>query len=292
MTTASDREFPLVSIVVPTMNSAATLAEALQSLATQTSRDFEVIVSDGASTDATVAVAERFLPTLPALRIDSRPDTGVYDAINRGVRLARGTWFLVLGGDDQFHSRDTMTVVAPCLAAESMAQMVYGDVRMMAVNQCGVPPGGRYAGPMPLKRLFVSNLCQQAVFYRRTLFDALGGFDLRYRLYADWDFNLRAAFLAPTQWIDVVVADYAATGMSTASSDAAFLEDLPELIRAELVRHSAQRATWPLQDHILRCANKFRRRGEWAAAFIYLGTYVRLLTQRIPVLVRQLRPQP
>lgn len=289
MSLAPNAESPLVSIVVPTLNSAATLAEALQSLAAQTRRDFEVIVSDGASTDTTVALAQRFIPALPALRIDSRPDTGVYDAINRGVRLARGTWFLVLGGDDRLHSPDTLAIVAPCLVADGTAQMIYGDVRMMAVNQCGVAPGGRYAGPMPLKRLFVSNICQQAVFYRRTLFDALGGFDLHYRLYADWDFNLRAAFLAPTRWIDVVVADYAATGASAAASDAAFLQDLPELIRAELVRRSEQRATWPLQDHILRCANRLRRRGEWGAAFAYLGTYVRLLTQRIPVLVRQLR---
>ena len=282
---------PLVSIVVPTMNSAATLAQALQSLVSQTRRDFEVIVSDGASTDATLAVAQRFTQALPALRIDSRPDSGVYDAVNRGVRLARGTWFLVLGGDDCFHDPDTLAVVASCLVAEDRAQMVYGDVLMMAVNKCGVSPGERYAGPMPLKRLFVANLCQQAVFYKRSLFDALGGFDLRYRLYADWDFNLRAAFVAPTRWIDIVVADYAATGMSGTATDAAFLADLPGLIRAELVRRAEQRSSWPLQDHMLRCANRFRRRGEWGTAFAYLGTYVRLLAQRIPVLVRQHGPR-
>lgn len=287
----SSGDQPLLSIVVPTMNSAAVLAPALQSLADQTWRDFEVIVSDGASTDDTVAVAERFAAQLPAIRIDTRPDTGVYEAINCGVRLARGVWFLVLGSDDRIHCADTLGLVATHLAASDEASMVYGDVRMMAANHCGVQPGERYAGPMPLNRLFATNLCQQAVFYRRSLFDVLGGFDLRYRLYADWDFNLRAAFRSPTQWIDVVIADYAATGMSATSTDAAFLEALPELIRAELVRRSDQRSTWPLQYHVLRFANRLRRRGEWGAAFTYIGTYLRLLARRIPVLLRQRQAQ-
>jgi glycosyltransferase involved in cell wall biosynthesis len=291
VTSAKDRSVPLISIVVPTMNSAATLADALRSLATQTRRDFEVIVSDGTSTDATLAVAQGFAAELPALRIDSRPDTGVYDAINRGVRQARGDWFLVLGGDDRLHSPDTLAVVAPHLLADSATQMVYGDVRMMAVNLCGVPPGGRHAGPMPLQRLFGANLCQQSVFYRRSLFDTLGGFDLRYRLYADWHFNLRTMFRFPTRWIDVVVADYAATGMSATASDAAFLEDLPHLIRVELVRSAGRRVTWPLQYDMVRHARRFRQRGEWKAAFVCIGTYIRLLAQRIPVLVQQVRPR-
>lgn len=276
---------PLVSIVVPTMNSASLLADALQSLAEQSCRDFEVIVSDGASTDATVAIAQRFAASLPALRVDSRRDSGVYDAINRGVALAHGEWFLVLGSDDSFHSADTLATVAAHLRGEGSAQMVYGDVRMMAINQCGVAPGGRFAGPMPLKRLLVANVCQQAIFYRRSLFDELGGFDMRYRLYADWAFNLRAAFRGPTRWIDVVVADYAATGMSATATDAAFLKDLPELIRHELLRRPAQRALWPLQRRVLRDADVLRRRGHWGAAFTYLGSYLRLLALRVPSLL-------
>ncbi len=280
---------PLLSIVVPTMNSAAVLAQALQSLVDQTWRNFEVIVSDGDSADDTVTIAKRFAVQLPAIRIDSRPDTGVYDAINRGVRFARGDWVLVLGSDDRIHCAATLGMVAPHLAANGAASIVYGDVRMMAVNQCGVQPGERYAGAMPLSRLFVNNICQQSVFYRRSLFDTLGGFDVRYRLYADWDFNLRAAFRSPMQWIDVVVADYAATGMSASNTDAAFLEALPEIIRFELTRCSDQRDTWPLQSHLLRCANRLRRHGEWSTAFAYVGSYLHLLAQRVSILMHRRR---
>lgn len=291
MSGTADPGPPLVSIVVPTMNSAATLGAALQSLVIQTRRDFEVIVSDGSSTDATVAVAQDYAGRLPALRVDSRPDTGVYDAINRGVRLSRGRWFLVLGGDDCLHAPDTLAAVARSLESETTAQMVYGDVRMMAVNLCGVAPGARYAGPMPLYRLVRANICQQSVFYRRRLFDTLGGFDLRYRLYADWAFNLRAAFRGPTRWIDVVVADYAATGMSATATDAPFLADLPALIRTELLQNVERRATWPLHYQLLREANRLRRRGEWSTAFGYIGTYLRLLVARVPALFRAPRAE-
>jgi len=105
---------PLVSVVVPTMNSEAVLGGALQSLAGQVFRDFEVIVSDGASRDGTLALARQAAPAMPALVVDSRPDRGVYDAINRGVALARGDWVLVLGSDDRLHAPDTLAQVCRC----------------------------------------------------------------------------------------------------------------------------------------------------------------------------------
>ncbi|HEY2977178.1 MAG TPA: glycosyltransferase, partial [Burkholderiaceae bacterium] len=106
---------PLVSFIVPTFDSQAHLARALQSLADQTCRDFEVVISDGASLDDTVLVAQSFAANLPSLTIDSQPDQGVYDAINRGIGLARGDWVLVLGSDDRLHAPDTLATLAAML---------------------------------------------------------------------------------------------------------------------------------------------------------------------------------
>lgn len=277
---------PLISVIVPTMNSAADLGSALQSLAAQSFRNFEVIVSDGASKDATCAIAASFSSALPRLRVDSRPDTGVYDAINRGVSLAHGAWFLVLGSDDRLHAPATLAEVATHLRREREAQMVYGDVCMMAHNRYGVPVGGRYVGALSLQRFFETNACQQSIFYRRGLFDALGGFDLRYRLCADWAFNLRAEFKVPGRWIDVVVSDYAATGMSANGSDDIFMADLSELIRAGFADNLEQRANWPLQHRVLRDANRFRRKGQWRQAWVFFRTYLRLMGHRIATLLR------
>jgi len=193
----------------------------------------------------------------------------------------------VLGSDDRLHSATTLATVAPHLRAEPSAVMVYGDVRMMAVNPCGVAPGGRYAGPVSMKRLFSTNICQQAIFYRRELFDTLDGFDTRYRIFADWDFNLRAAFLAPIRWIDVVVADYSATGMSATATEPKFYEELPGFLRTQLLLHSARRDLWPAQWRVVRDANRMRRRGQWRDAFSALCVYFRLLWRRVPVLLKR-----
>ena len=271
---------PLLTVVLPTFRSAALLGGAMASLAAQTWRGFEVIVSDGASDDGTAALARNFTAQLPALTVDSRPDTGVYDAINRAVALAQGAWILVLGSDDRLHAPDTLAQLAPHLQ-HSSADLVYGDVRMMGANQCGVAPGGRYAGALDLPALLRANICQQAICYRRTLLQSLGGFDTRYRLHADWALNVRAALRAPLQWVDVVVADYAATGMSATAGDAVYAAEAPLLLRAELLQRPQDRRLWPLQRQLLRSADALRRRGRWGDAASLLVSYLRLRLQRL-----------
>lgn len=268
-------EAPLVSVVIPTLRSALLLPGALESLAVQRWRGFEVLISDGASDDGTVAVAASWAKRLPALRIESRPDSGTYDAINRGVAMARGQWVLVLGSDDRVHGPDTLACAADALRA-STAEVVYGDVRMMHAGAGGVPAGARYAGPMPLERLLRSNICQQSIFYRRRLLARLGGFDLRYRVWADWALNLRAAFEQPMQWIDLVVADYAATGLSATRSDPVLQHELPELIRREFAARAGDRSLRPLSGHLLRQADALRRRGRWREVAAQLATWCRL----------------
>lgn len=271
---------PLLSIVIPTFGSQAVLGAALQSIAAQGWRDYEVIVSDGASSDGTLDVAAGFTAALAALVLDSRPDTGVYDAINRGIQRARGEWVLILGSDDRLHADDTLACLAPQLQAATV-DVVYGDVRMMAANTNGVAAGARYAGEVPLERLVARNICQQAICYRRALFDALGGFDLRYRLHADWAFNLRAAVRGPMQWVDLVVADYAATGMSAAQGDDRWAEDMPEWLRATLLARADDRRLWPLQRCLLRQADRLRRHGRWGEALRHLGSYLALRARRV-----------
>jgi glycosyltransferase involved in cell wall biosynthesis len=280
MTSQQPAAAPLVSFILPTYNSQAHLAHALQSLADQTCRDFEVVLCDGASSDDSVRIAQGLAERLPSLKIDSRLDRGVYDAINRGIGLARGQWILVLGSDDRLHSSTTLASLAPLLGGSSAA-IVHGDVIVTGPNLLGVPVGGRYAGPMSLERLMSGNVCQQAIFYRRTLFAELGAFNLRYRVWADWDFNLRAAFHAPLQWVDVVVSDYATSGMSSHNSDPVFDGDLPELIRRELASRPHDRRLWPLQRHLRRQAKLLRRRGRWLDALRQWATYAMLIVKRV-----------
>ncbi len=215
---------PLFSIVVPTLNVSATLHDCLSSVAEQTCADFEVVLVDGGSTDGTLDIANTFASRLGGrLVVDSQSDQGAYDAMNRGVGLATGTWLLFLGADDTFYEADTLARVAAFINEQEHSDLVYGDV-IMRSNSI------RRAGAFDLDRLlFETNICHQSIFYRRKLFDSIGPYNLRYPAWADWDFNIRC-FSNPalvTRYIDIVVARYNDVSGVSAKIDKEFRKRLP-----------------------------------------------------------------
>jgi glycosyltransferase involved in cell wall biosynthesis len=215
---------PLFSLIVPTLNVESTIRPCLASIAGQTFSDYQVVLVDGGSTDKTLEVLATFRPTLgPRLLLQAGTDDGVYDAMNRGVGLACGEWLLFLGADDVLHGEDTLEKVAAFIRADSPADLVYGDVVMSSNEE-------RYGGEFDLDRLLLEeNLCHQSVFYRRELFERLGPYNLRYRIWADWDFNIRC-FENPAlvaRHMDIVVADYNDSGGLSQQEDEELKKRLP-----------------------------------------------------------------
>ena len=90
-----------LSIVTATYNAAQVLPNLVASLRAQTDQDFEWVVADGGSTDETLAILKKAADELMCVKVDSRPDFGIYDALNRGVGMANGQYYVVLGADDQ-----------------------------------------------------------------------------------------------------------------------------------------------------------------------------------------------
>jgi glycosyltransferase involved in cell wall biosynthesis len=225
---------PLFTIILPTRNAAHQISGALESLAVQTERAFEVLVVDGASGDDTLARVDAVRPRLPAVQVLHLPARGVYNAVNRAVTLAQGQWLHVLGADDRLHAPDTLARLRAALEGQSAA-LVYGDVRVMGPNAM-VASGARYGGPFTLARLLGQNICQQAILYRRDLLARCGPFNEAYPLWADWDLAQRVFLSEPTRWLDIVVADYAATGISSAALDQRFIQDQSRRMRALWLR--------------------------------------------------------
>lgn len=217
---------PMFSIIVPTFNSAATLQACIDSIVCQTCNDYELVLVDGGSTDGTLDIAEVFGTVLGERFIMySGPDQGPYDAMNRGVGMANGTWLIFLGSDDTLYESDTLARVATFIRDHDPSDLVYGDVVMRST-------GTRHAGVFDLDRLlFETNLCHQSIFYRRKLFEGIGPYNLRYPVWADWDFNIRC-FSNPaliTRYMDIVIARYNdMTGLSMRqSTDKEFRKRLP-----------------------------------------------------------------
>lgn len=179
-----------ISVITVCYNSGATLANALQSVANQTWPEIEHIVIDGASTDGTRAVIERYRGGLA--QVVSEPDGGIYDAMNKGLRLATGDLVGFLNADDVLASPETLAMVARAALAQPQADAVYGDLQYVDKNNpqrvfrhwrsAAFKPAGLQCGWMPP---------HPTLYVRRPVLGALGGFDTSFRIAADYEFILR-----------------------------------------------------------------------------------------------------
>src|ERR1019366_6920119 len=115
---------PKLSIIVPTFNSSTYIERCLQSIRIQTFRDYEVILQDGASSDDSVQIARSFRDANAGMDIKlfSGKDEGVYDAMNKACRVARGEWLYFLGSDDELHDANVLSAVmdSPAVATSDV----------------------------------------------------------------------------------------------------------------------------------------------------------------------------
>ena len=210
----------LLSIVIPTYQSGQYIGAALQSVRAQTFKDYEIIIIDGGSIDDTLSVVNKF-DNLP-IRFYQEPDKGVYDAMNKGISLAIGDWVYFMGSDDSLYDDRVLESIA-LVGATEKADVLYGDVVLAS-------SGKRYAGEFSLHRLlFSENICHQAVFYKRSIFNRIGHYNLDYKIWADWDFNIRCfkhtEFVI--NYLDIVVALYNDQSGVSSKEDVVLVTELP-----------------------------------------------------------------
>ena len=143
---------------------------------------YESIVVDGGSSDGTAAFLRR---EKRIARYVSEPDRGVYDAMNKGLRLCRGDFVIFMNAGDEFFNPRVLERAAAVLRAHPDCRFLFGDACL--VDEDGHCRFREYDAPVTTQ-----NICHQSIFYDRRLFAELGMYDERYRIVADYDFNLRA----------------------------------------------------------------------------------------------------
>jgi glycosyltransferase involved in cell wall biosynthesis len=185
-----DTSSPLVSIITPCLNSVRTLELTLSSVAAQTYPNVEHIVVDGGSNDGTVDLLRRFRSKVP-LRWLSESDTGMYAAINKGIRLAEGDVLAYLNSDDLYLPWSVESAVTSMLSME--ADLVFGDV-IGLVKRGGISHWFRihfYPRFRPRVYAHEVNMGQPSVFWHRRVSDTLGDFDEQLRYCGDFEYWLR-----------------------------------------------------------------------------------------------------
>ena len=167
---------PLFSIITITFNAAGTLPATLRSVERQTFTDYEYLIVDGASTDGTVAIARH---SAAVSSVTSEPDKGLYDAMNKGLRKARGGYLVFLNAGDAFHEPDTLQKIADSIEKNN-PDIVYGETALVDSERRFISMR-RLQAP---ERLSVKSfrmgmlVCHQAFIVRREIAPE---YDLRYR---------------------------------------------------------------------------------------------------------------
>ncbi|UCF19441.1 MAG: glycosyltransferase [Gemmatimonadota bacterium] len=188
---AGERASPRVSVIVATMNAAASLQTCIDSVAGQTYPHKEFIIVDGGSTDGTLDIIRDNEGVVS--QWISEPDEGIYDAWNKGLAIASGDWIAFLGSDDYFWNTDVLSTMAPKLAAAPPScRFVYADAILL-------DEGGQLVGKIALpwskeERRFrqgVMRIPHPGMFHRRDLFEAHGVFDTQFKVAGDYELLLR-----------------------------------------------------------------------------------------------------
>ena len=118
---------------MPTYNSGATLSVALDSILGQTFKNLEVLIIDGVSSDNTIEIAENYKKKYSNINIYSEKDEGIYDAMNKGVAYATGTWLYFMGSDDLFYETTTLETFLSQVVIKTHL-VVYGNVYSSRFN--------------------------------------------------------------------------------------------------------------------------------------------------------------
>ena len=208
----------MISVIIPCYNAAITIANCLTSIVCQDYKDFEVIIIDGNSVDNTAKVVQTFVENNRNIRFFSEKDKGIYDAMNKGITMAKGEWLYFLGSDD--------CLINSCVLSKA-AEQFNDDFDLIYGNTIWVPENYIDKGEKSLSQLLQFGINHQRIFYRKSLFDRYGDYNKSYKIAADFDLNIRffCNDSIKKKYIDCTITKYHSRGISSVTFDDALWSD-------------------------------------------------------------------
>lgn len=222
-----------LSIITPTFNSAATLRDTLQSVASQTYTDIEHIIVDGLSRDNTLEIVRSF----PHVRkLVSEKDKGIFDGMNKGLSLATGEVVGILNSDDLYQHSQVIEKVMDRFS-DPAVDVVYGDLLYVDANDLNRVVRYWKAGNYSRKSFYNGWMPPHPTFFvRRKYYEQFGNFHIELRSAADYELMLRFLLrhqLRPS-YIPEVLVKMRMGGNSNAS------------LRGRLKANAEDRASWTM----------------------------------------------
>lgn len=185
-----------ISIITATLNSSATIRDTMKSVLSQGYSDWEHIIVDGCSKDNTIEIVKEMEPQYGGrLRWISEPDKGIYDAMNKGVRLATGDVIGILNSDDFYTSSDVLDKVCKVITGDDI-DAVFGDIHYVDDNNLNVCV--RYYSSRFFHRWMMALGWQPthpSFYCRKECYDKYGDFDTSFKIAADFEHMLRLIYI-------------------------------------------------------------------------------------------------
>ena len=230
-----------ISLITATYNSGRVLRTTLESVLKQTYSDIEYIIIDGASKDNTMDLVHEYEPLFNGrIKWLSEPDKGIYDAMNKGIRMATGDIVGIINSDDFYHRTDVLSCVAEAFE-EPGVQAVYGDVRF-------VHPGDLdktiryYSSKVFSPKLFRYGFmpAHPTFFTYKKYFEEFGYYKTDYKIAADYELLVRFLYVHKLQakYLPLDFMKMRTGGVSTASVRSNIL------LNKEIVRACRENGLW------------------------------------------------
>ena len=206
-----------LSIITINRNNAHGLEKTMKSVLSQTCREFEYVVVDGASTDASVEVIKRLAEAFgDRLKWISEPDKGIYNAMNKGIGMASGDYIQILNSGDCLISDNVVERMLKALEEKSFPSILYGNM----IKE--MPDGKRvkdvcFAGEeITFLGFYTGTLNHSPAYTRRSLFDKYGPSDENLKIVSDWKWYLQAIILGEEKpvYVDVDITLFDMNGIS------------------------------------------------------------------------------
>lgn len=244
------------SIITINYNNSQGLKQTIESVVSQSFSDYEYIVIDGGSKDGSKDVIEDFADRI-AYWV-SEPDSGIYNAMNKGVSKASGEYCLFLNSGDVLHSNNVLEQIA---AVGLDTDLLIGKVRYLNTGQLSSLPD-----VLTMKHFYSRSLPHPSTFMKRTIFESLH-YDESFRIVSDWKLFIEVVIMrnASYAFSDVVVTDFDTTGISATNK---------RLVDAE--RRKVLETMFPqrvLEDYVSFIEGDGYKTGYYDAFFIKLRSY-------------------
>ena len=204
-------ESSLISIIIATYNAEKTIRRAIDSCLNQKYPYYEILIIDGKSTDNTLHIIKEKYSCHTNIKYISEKDKGIYDALNKGIRLAKGEWIYIMGADDELLPEGLQSLMKESIDYD----IIYGDtIDKMGNNKTRYFHAKRYS----LVK-YIMFCCHQGLIVRKDVILKLNGFNTQYPVRADFDL-IQRSFLAGYKFkqINTPIAYFATSGISSTSN--------------------------------------------------------------------------